>query len=97
MPSLPGKKPFWVYMLECEGGVIYTGIAVDPGLRFRRHLAGKGSRFTRMRKPLRILGMRRYPDRGSALSAEYALKKLTPEEKLSWAANPEGDFRKSGS
>jgi len=73
-------------MLECAGGFIYTGIAVDPEARFREHLAGKGSRFTRMRKPLRILGMRRYPDRGAALRAEHALKKLKRAEKRKWAS-----------
>jgi putative endonuclease len=80
------KKTYWVYMLECAGGYVYTGIAVDPEARFREHMAGKGSRFTRMRKPLRILGMRRYPDRGAALRAERALKKLKRAEKRKWAA-----------
>jgi putative endonuclease len=81
------KKKYWVYMLECAGGYVYTGIAIDPEARFREHLAGKGSRFTRMRKPLRILGMRRYPDRGAALRAEHALKKLKPAAKRTWAAS----------
>jgi putative endonuclease len=80
------KKPFWVYLLECAGGFLYTGIAVDPEARFQEHLAGRGSRFTRMRKPLRILGRRRFPDRGAALRAEHALKKLTPIQKRKWAA-----------
>ncbi|MBI5341825.1 MAG: GIY-YIG nuclease family protein [Deltaproteobacteria bacterium] len=81
-------------MLECAGGYVYTGIAIDPEARFREHLAGKGSRFTRMRKPSRILGMRRYPDRGSALRAEHALKKLKPAAKRTWARGnpgPESD------
>lgn len=86
MPRRVEKKPYWVYMLECAGGYIYTGIAIDPEARFRVHLAGKGSRFTRMRKPVRILGMRRYPDRGAALRAELALKKLPRVKKRSWAA-----------
>ena len=81
---MPGRS-YWVYMIECTGGVIYTGIAVDPKARFREHLAGKGARFTRMRKPLRILGMQKFPDRGSALRAEKALKKLIPREKRKWA------------
>jgi predicted GIY-YIG superfamily endonuclease len=39
-----------------------------------------------MRKPHLIIGMRRYPDRGAALRAEHALKKLKPGKKRSWAA-----------
>ena len=72
-------------MIECAGGVIYTGIAIDPEARFREHLAGKGARFTRIRKPLRILGMRKFGDRGSALKAEHALKKMSPSQKREWA------------
>ncbi len=72
-------------MLECEGGIIYTGVAVDPVARFRKHRAGRGARFTRIRKPVRILGMREYPDRGAALKAEAALKKLRPPDKRRWA------------
>jgi putative endonuclease len=79
------KKPYWVYMLECDGSFIYTGIAVDPEARFLEHAAGKGSRFTRMRKPLRIIGKREYPDRGTALRVEHALKKLKRSEKKKWA------------
>lgn len=79
------RKCYWVYMVECAGGVVYTGIAVDPEARFRQHLAGKGAGFTRIRKPLRILGMRKFPDRGSALRAEHALKKLKPLDKRRWA------------
>lgn len=79
------KKQYWVYMLECAGGYIYTGIAIDPEARFREHEAGKGSRFTRMRKPVRIIAVRQFPDRGSALRAEHALKKLTQAEKREWA------------
>jgi putative endonuclease len=80
------KKPYWVYMLECAGGFIYTGIALDPEARLLEHLAGTGSRFTRMRKPLWMIGMRQFPDRGAALRAEHALKKLKPGEKRKWAA-----------
>ncbi|MGE5752023.1 MAG: GIY-YIG nuclease family protein [Deltaproteobacteria bacterium] len=79
------KKPYWVYMLECDGGYIYTGIAVDPEARFLEHAAGKGSRFTRMRKPLRIIGKREVPDRGTALRMEHALKKLKRADKKKWA------------
>lgn len=80
------SPPYWVYMIECAGGVIYTGIAVDPEARFRAHAAGKGARFLRMRKPLRLLGKRQFPDRGSASRAEHALKRLSPGEKRTWAA-----------
>ncbi|MBI5576460.1 MAG: GIY-YIG nuclease family protein [Deltaproteobacteria bacterium] len=86
-PKRKTNKEFWVYMLECAGECIYTGIAVDPESRFLEHLSGKGSRFTRARKPIRIIGARRYPDRGTALRVESSLKKLTPDAKRKWAAS----------
>ena len=77
-------------MLECAGGFIYTGIAIDPEARFRQHLAGKGAQFTRMRKPIRIIGKEKYPDRGSALRAELKLKRLGKDAKKKWAASKRG-------
>jgi putative endonuclease len=80
------KKDYWVYMLECSEGYIYTGIAVDPEARFKEHLNGKGSRFARIRKPIRIIARKRCPDRGTALRIESILKRLKPDEKRKWAS-----------
>ena len=77
-------------MLECAGGCIYTGIAIDPEARFREHLAGRGAQFTRMNKPVRIIGKEKYPDKGSALRAERQLKKLKPDAKKMWAESNQG-------
>ena len=79
------RKAWFVYMLECRGGRIYTGIAVDVAARFAKHRCGKGAAFTRMHPPRRILGLRRCQGRSEALKAEYALKQLDPAEKRAWA------------
>jgi putative endonuclease len=67
---------YWLYLLECEGGVYYAGIALDVERRFYQHLFGTGAKFTRARPPLRVLAARAYPSKGEALRAEIVLKAL---------------------
>lgn len=78
-------KPWFVYMLECRGGRVYTGIALDVVARFEKHCAGKGAAFTRINPPVHVLAAKRCRDRSSALKAEARLKKLPRAEKLIWA------------
>ena len=72
-------------MLECKGGGIYTGIAIDVDERYKKHLSGKGARYTKMHPPLRVLAKKEYNDRRSAAQAEYAIKQMQPFEKWRWA------------
>ncbi len=65
-----------MYLLECEGGSYYCGIALDVGRRFQEHLNGTGAAYTRSHRPVRVLGSMRFPDRSAALKAEYAIKQL---------------------
>ncbi len=79
-----GKGTWWVYMIACRGGRIYTGTAADPEARFRAHREGKGAAFTRANPPVALLRREPFGSRGDACRAEAALKKLSREEKLSW-------------
>ena len=45
--------PWWLYVLECRGGVLYTGIAKDVDARFEVHVKGAGAIFTRLNPPVR--------------------------------------------
>jgi len=76
---------WWVYMIACRGGKIYTGTALDPEARFRAHLEGKGAAFTRANPPVALLRSARFGTRSEACKAEAALKKLPREGKLAWA------------
>ncbi|MEJ8840247.1 GIY-YIG nuclease family protein [Ramlibacter sp. AN1133] len=80
--AVPRSAPYWLYLLECEGGVYYAGIAIDVERRFLQHLFGVGARFTRGRAPLRVLAAREYPSKSEALRAELRLKGLARGEKL---------------
>jgi putative endonuclease len=81
----PRQAPWYVYMLDCAGGRIYTGVTPDLAARFDKHRSGKGGAFTRSFRPRKILAAMRCASRGAALSAEHALKQLERSEKLAWA------------
>lgn len=72
---------WFLYMIECKGGSIYTGIAVDVTARYAAHAKGKGARYTRSFPPRRLLATFEYPDRSSASKAEYHVKQLSAPEK----------------
>jgi len=73
--------PWFVYILECRDGSLYTGIAVDVAKRYALHAAGRGARYTRSHPPARLLASFEHPDRSSATKAELAIKQLTPAAK----------------
>lgn len=72
---------WFLYLLECQDGSLYTGIARDVEKRFAAHVAGKGARYTRSHPPKQLLGFCEYPNRSEASKAEYAVKQLRPEQK----------------
>ena len=78
--------PWWLYVLECHSGVLYTGIAKDVDARFEAHINGTGAIFTRLNRPIRILSKAPLATKGAALRAEYALKQLPRAGKLRWCA-----------
>ena len=75
---------WFLYVLECESGVLYTGIAKDVEARFAVHVKGKGAMFTRLNRPVRILAKQAMATRSEALRAEYAFKQLSRADKLEW-------------
>ena len=78
-------KSWFLYLIECRDGSIYTGITVDVAARYAAHASGKGARYTRSRPPKRLLMVIDYPDRASASAAEYAVKQLSAVEKRAYA------------
>jgi putative endonuclease len=77
---------WWLYILECHSGLLYTGIAKDVDARFEAHINGTGAMFTRLNRPIRILSKAPLATKGEALRAEYALKQLSRAGKLRWCA-----------
>jgi putative endonuclease len=73
---------YYCYILECSDGTFYTGWSTDPQRRERQHNAGRGARYTRDRRPVRLVYVEQLPDKPSALRRELRIKRLPREKKL---------------
>ncbi len=77
---------WFLYLIECKDGSIYTGISVDVEARYAAHISGKGARYTRAHPPSRLLAVVEFADRSSAAKAEYATKCLSATQKRAFCA-----------
>ena len=79
---------WFVYMLECLNGKIYTGITTDVETRFKKHCSGKGAKFTKINPPSHILATKPCENRSEASKLEYQVKELSSSKKrvlsLTW-------------
>ena len=74
---------YYVYILECSDNTLYTGITTDLQRRVDEHnTSEKGAKYTRLRRPVRLVYSEEQTDRSSASKREYALKKLSRMQKL---------------
>ena len=72
---------WYVYILRCGDGTLYTGTTDDVDRRLAVHRAGKGAKYTRGRGPLELVYTEELSDKSTALKREYAVKRLRREEK----------------
>ena len=72
---------WYVYMLRCGDGTLYTGMTDDVERRLAAHRSGKGAKYTRGRGPLELVYTEGQPDKSSALRREFQIKKLPRERK----------------
>ena len=72
---------WYVYMLRCGDGTLYTGITDDVDKRLSAHRAGKGAKYTRGRGPLEVVYTEQLSDKSEALKREYTLKRCRKKEK----------------
>ena len=74
---------YFVYILECSDKTLYTGIAKDVQRRLDEHNnSAKGAKYTRARRPVKLLHIEECEDRSSACKREYAIKQLSREAKI---------------
>lgn len=76
------SKNWYVYILLCGDGSLYTGMTDDVMRRLNAHRAGKGAKYTRGRGPLVLLYQELCASRGDALRRERQIKSLSHAEKL---------------
>jgi predicted GIY-YIG superfamily endonuclease len=79
----PAANKWFVYVLRCADGSLYTGIAKDVNRRCEQHNAGTASRYTRSRLPVELVYQEAHASRGSALRREAAIKALSRRQKES--------------
>lgn len=73
---------WWVYVLRCADGSLYTGITNDLASRIEVHNAGRGAKYTRARRPVALAWSKGRQSPTDARRIEYALKTLSRDEKL---------------
>ena len=73
---------YWIYILRCSDGTLYTGSTTDPQRRLAVHQSGKGAKYTRSRLPIEMVYREELPDKSTALQREAAIKQLSREKKL---------------
>ena len=77
------ESEYYVYILECEDGSLYTGISTDPNRRFEEHKSGKlGAKYTKAHKPIKIIYTEHCKNRSEASKREYEIKQMTKAQKI---------------
>lgn len=72
---------WYVYMLRCRDGSLYTGYTDDPERRLATHNAGKGAKYTRSRLPVVKVYEECFGEKSEALRREAAIKRLKKSQK----------------
>lgn len=81
--SQPLDKAWWMYVVRCSDGTLYTGITTDVDRRIREHNTSlRGAKYTRSRRPVELVYVNKHIDRSTVSIAESAFKKMSRIEKL---------------
>jgi len=79
-PTEP-EGTWFLYLIRCKDGSLYTGITTDVDRRFAEHQSGKGAKYLRGKTPLTLVFQQKIGSRSAALKAEASIKKLSKVEK----------------
>ena len=75
-------KKWYIYILRCADGTLYTGSTDDVDRRVAVHNSGKGAKYTRGRGPVEVVYTEECESYSAALKREYAIKQLSRGEKI---------------
>ncbi len=76
------NSSWFVYILLCHDGTLYTGCTTDVARRFTQHQSGKGGRYTRSHKPLEVVYQEQLPSHSAALKREAEIKSWNRAKKI---------------
>ncbi|MDQ6965489.1 MAG: GIY-YIG nuclease family protein [Mariprofundaceae bacterium] len=84
------QSGWFLYMIRCRNGNLYTGITTDVDRRLAEHAAGRGSKFLRGKSPLTLVFSQPVGSHSAALKAELAIKRMSKacKEKLICSSEP---------
>jgi putative endonuclease len=83
------KNHYWIYMLECKNNNYYTGYTIDVEKRYLLHLNGRGAKYTRIYKPIRIAQCwKLFDTKGQAMKIEAFIKQKPKAFKKNLIENP---------
>lgn len=85
---------YFVYMLRCSDGSLYTGWTTDIEQRVMQHNAGKGSKYTRSRLPVACVYSEEFGTKEDAMRREYEIKQLSRTKKSELIMEMGGDGRR---
>ena len=71
----------YTYILKCQDGSFYTGWTNDLEKRIQAHNAGKGAKYTKNRRPVKLIYWEEYETKSEAMKREYAIKHMSRQEK----------------
>jgi putative endonuclease len=72
---------YYVYIVECKDGTLYTGWTTNIEERIKKHNQGKGAKYTRSRCPVNLKYYEVFPTKNEAIKREAAIKKVSRKEK----------------
>ena len=72
----------YIYIVKCSDGTLYTGYAKDIEQRIAKHNAGKGAKYTKVRRPVTLVYSEVFETKSAALKREYEKKTLSRKKKL---------------
>ena len=76
------EKKYYTYVLLTENNTLYCGYTDDVEKRYEKHLSGKGAKYTRANKPVKIIYTAEFETKSEAMKEECRIKDLTRQEKL---------------
>ena len=72
----------YTYIVECSDGTLYTGWTNNLEKRLEAHNAGKGAKYTKTRRPVKLVYQEQFETKEEAMSREYHIKQISRKEKM---------------
>lgn len=80
--TLNPTGPYYVYIVKCADGSLYTGSTNDVDKRFAKHASGRGSKYTKAHTAVEVVYREECVNKRAALKREYEIKQLSRAQKL---------------